>query len=70
MGKGRSEVRRCKKLRVQDNRGSDTENHSVDVNGKQRTIVLGSSREGVGENYVHSCKRLSNNGGGDRNRAE
>ena len=69
-GRGSSARRSCKKCRVEESRGSDTENHGVEwkENNCRRETV--SWREAGGENSQHSSVEESTNAGGDRDREE
>jgi hypothetical protein len=69
-GRGSSDGISCKKFRVEESRGSDTENHIVEWNEKNWTRETVSWREAGGENSEHCSVGASTNAGGDRNTEE
>jgi hypothetical protein len=70
VGRGSSDGRSCKKFRVEESRGSDTENHIVECNEKNCKRETVSWREAQGENSQHSSVEASTNAGGDRDTEE
>ena len=69
-GRGSTDGRSCKKFRVEESRGSDTENHRDECNAKNGRRETVSWREAGGENSLNSSVEASTNAGGDRDTEE